>query len=313
MISVAIGALAMGFMFAPLAMGVFLSYRILGFPDITVDGSFALGAVLTSRMIILGVEPMTATLIGMLGGALAGMLSGLLITRFGIEKLMAGILVMIALYSINFMILQQGSYAYNYDITLYNYASDAAEVMFGTAYRSEFLGLDYSPVRLVAMLFAGGMALLIAYVLLAFFRTRFGLSLRAAGSNPHAIRALGANVSVRIIAALAVSNAMAALSGAVWAQYYGSASLDDGVGMIVIGLACVLIGDAFLNRRSFGIRIFGAILGASIYELIRSYIMLTGLAGDYFKLITAVIVLLALLLPPRVRALRQRRTQEGGN
>lgn len=305
MISVSIGALAIGFILAPLAMGVFLSYRILRFPDITVDGSFALGAVLTARMIQEGVEPVTATLIGMLGGAFAGLLSGLLITRFGIEKLLAGILVMIALYSVNFWILGQGSYSYNYDITLYTYARSAAEAIFGGTAMQTVLGISYSPIRTTIMLFSGGMATLIGWLLFWFFRTRFGLSMRAAGSNEQSVRALGANVPVRIIAALAVSNALAALSGAVWSQYYATAALDDGMGMLVVGLACVLIGEAFLRRRSFGVRMFGAILGAAIYELIRSYIMLTGLAGDYFKLITALIVLIALLLPGRLRAFGQ--------
>jgi len=312
MISVSIGALAIGFILAPMAMGVFLSYRILRFPDMTVDGSFATGAVLSAQMILMGIEPVTATLIGMLGGAAAGFLSGLLVTRFGIEKLLAGILVMIALYSINFGILGQGSYHFNEEMTLYSYARTAAESLFGGTELQEVNGVTYSPVRTVIMLLSGGMTLIIGGILFWFFRTRFGLSMRAAGSNEQSARALGANVPVRIMAALAVSNGLVALSGAVWSQYFGSAALDEGVGMLVVGLACVLIGDAFLRRRSFGARLFGAVLGAAIYELIRSYIMLTGLAGDYFKLITALIVLIALLLPGRIRALRQPSPRVGG-
>ncbi|MDT8322637.1 MAG: ABC transporter permease [Bacteroidota bacterium] len=312
MISVSIGALAIGFILAPLAMGVFLSYRILRFPDITVDGSFALGAVITARMIICGVDPVTATALGMLGGAVAGLVTGLLITRFGIEKLLAGILVMIGLYSVNFWILGQGSYPYNQDITLYTYASSVAQTVFGGTAMQSVLGLSHSPVRTVVMLLSGVTAALIGWLLFWFFRTRFGLSMRAAGSNEQSVRALGANVSVRIIAALAISNALAAFSGAVWAQYYATVALDEGMGMLVVGLACVLIGEAFLRQRSFGVRLFGAVLGAAVYELIRSYIMLTGLAGNYFKLITALIVLIALLLPARIRALRQQAASAGG-
>jgi putative ABC transport system permease protein len=312
MISVSIGALAIGFILAPLAMGVFLSYRILRFPDITVDGSFAMGAVLAASLIRVGVEPVTATLVGMLGGGVAGLLSGLLITRFGIEKLLAGILIMIALYSVNFWILGQGSYSYNYDTTLYTYARGAAQAVFGGTAMQTFLGIPYSPVRTIIMLFSGGMAAVIVWLLFWFFRTRFGLSMRAAGSNEQSVRALGANVPVRIMAALVVSNGLAALSGAVWSQYYGTVALDEGMGMLVVGLACVLIGEAFFRQRSFGVRLSGAILGAAIYQLIRSYIMLTGLAGDYFKLITALIVLLALLLPGRIRALRQQSPRIGG-
>lgn len=305
MISVTIGALAIGFILAPLAMGVFLSYRILRFPDITVDGSFALGAVLTARMIIVGMDPVTSTLIGMLGGVVAGFLSGLLITRFGIEKLLAGILVMIGLYSVNFWILGQGSYSYNEDVTLYTYARSAAQELFGGTAMQSVGSISYSPIRTVIMIFSAGMAATIGWILFWFFRTRFGLSMRAAGSNEQSVRALGANVSLRITATLSVSNALAALSGAVWGQYYATVALDEGVGMLVVGLACVLIGEAFMRRRSFGVRLFGAVLGAAIYELIRSYIMLTGLAGNYFKLITALIVLIALLLPGRIRAMRR--------
>jgi putative ABC transport system permease protein len=311
MIWVAIGALATGFILAPLALGVFLSYRILRFPDITVDGSFALGAVLAARMIFLGVEPISATAIGLLGGGVAGLCTGLLITRFGIEKLLAGILVMIALYSVNFLVLQQGSYSYNYDVTLYTYAQHGAEFLFGTASRSSVLGVEFSPVRLTAMLFSAAMAFSFSGLMFLFFRTRAGLAMRAAGANDAAIRALGANVSLHVTAVLAISNALAALSGAMFAQYYGTASINDGAGMIVTGLACVLIGEAFLQRRVFGVRLFGAILGAAIYMLIRSYILYTGLAENYFKFFTALIVLLALLLPPWIRRLRQNSVAQG--
>ncbi|MCB2205301.1 ABC transporter permease [bacterium] len=310
MMIVLIGALAMGFMFAPLAMGVFLSYRILRFPDVTVDGSFVLGAVIAARLIDLGMDPISATVLGALGGIGSGMMTGLLITRFKIERMLAGILVAMALYGINLIILTQGSFAYEGHITLYEYARDLAEAVFGTRYVTQGLGVQYSPARLVSMLFSGGMVLVLSTAMVLFFRTRFGLAMRAAGSNGQATRAVGANVSLHIVATLAVSNALAALTGAIWTQYYGSVALTDGVGYIVIGLACVLIGETFLKNRTFAVRLLSAILGATIYELIRSLLMYTGLTGDYFKLISTIIVLLALLVPDRVRALRQRRIEQ---
>jgi putative ABC transport system permease protein len=311
MISVTIGALSLGFIFFPLALGVFISYRILRFPDITVDGAFSLGAVISARMLIAGVEPITATLFGMLAGALAGLLTAVLITRFDIQKLLAGILVMTALYSVNVLILGQGSYSFNDEVTLYRYAQDAALSLFGTKGAATILGVRVFATKFMVMLFAGALALVLLTVLSLFFRTRFGLALRGAGENPSAVRAVGANVSLMIVSTLMLSNALAALSGSMFAQQLDTADTSNGIGMIVTGLACVLIGDAFFGRKSFRLRLFGALIGAVLYYIIIGWLMLTGEVENALLLFTALFVFLALVLPRWLHTLLKRETPEG--
>jgi putative tryptophan/tyrosine transport system permease protein len=298
MISVVIGGLLIGFILTPLALGVFISYRMLRFPDLTVDGAFASGAVISARLIMLGWDPLTATMAGMAGGAVAGLLTGLLATRFGIRRLLAGILVMTALYSINLYILGKPSHAFNEEITLYTWAQQFSLWIFGPVLSIDLGASRIFPVKLVSLVFAGGTALLIVTALYLLFKTQFGLGMRAAGDNASAASAMGVNVPRMIISALVISNALAALSGAIFAQELGSAGFDLGLGMIVTGLACVIVGGALFRRSRFSMQLVATVAGTLLYRLIISLLLLAGVVSTDLRLLTAAFVLIALLLPP---------------
>jgi putative ABC transport system permease protein len=306
-ISAVVSALAQGFILAPLALGVFLSYRILRFPDLTVDGSFGTGAVVTAALMIGGMNPVPATLMGMLGGGIAGLCTALLVTHLGIRKLLAGILVMTALYNINAHILGGGSYPFIDEVTLSTYAEAAARALFDTDRMLVFLGMPFSSQNMVWVLFAGAVSVVLLAVLTVFFRTRFGLAMRAAGGNPSAARAVGANVSTMVVSTLVLSNALAALSGAMFAQFFRAAAITDGTGMIVMGLAYVLVGSTLFGQRRFALRLLGAVVGTLLYHLIIAVIVQSGEVQD-LKLVAAAVVLCALILPPFMRKMFSRRS-----
>ncbi|MCZ7555113.1 MAG: ABC transporter permease [Bacteroidia bacterium] len=306
MISVIIGGLLIGFILTPLALGVFISYRMLRFPDLTVDGAFACGAVVSARMVLYGWDPLSATLLGMCGGAVAGLLTGLLATRFGIRRLLAGILVMTALYSVNLYILGKPSHAFNEEITLYNWAREVAVWFFGPEPSVILLGSRIFTVKLVSLVFAGCTSVLIVAGLYWLFKTQYGLAMRAAGDNPEAAAAMGVNVERMVIIALALANALAALSGSIFAQELGSAGFDLGLGMIVTGLACVIVGGALFRRSRFSMQLVATVIGTLLYRLIISLLLLAGVVSTDLRLFTAVFVLLALLVPSALdRWLRQ--------
>lgn len=297
MLTMILSGLATGFLFAPLALGVYISYRLLRFVDITVDGTYALGGVLMARLLMEGLDPVTATLLAVIGGGMFGACTGVLVTRFGIQRVLAGILVMIALYSVNMFLLGKSEHSFLYEITLYEYAEWSAAVVFGSVDAMSVLGTTFFPVRLMSLFFSIVIVLLILLLLLLFFRTRIGLALRGAGNSESALRAQGANVPLLLIVALAVSNGLAALSGALMAQELGTAGNMHGVGMIVTGLACVMIGDAFFARRTFIWRFSGAIFGALIYRLLIALLMHAGLFDSDIKFFTAMFVVILLVLP----------------
>ncbi len=314
MMSVFIGGLLVGCILAPLALGVFISYRLLRFPDLTVDGSFAVGAVLSARLILDGWDPASATFAGMIGGALAGLLTGLLAEVFNVRKLLAGILVMTALYSINLYILGKPSHSFNDEVTLYTWAQQASVWMFGPESFIVVSGAKIFPTKLVSLLFAGSTTILLLLSLQALFRSHLGLAIRAAGDNPAAARALGVNVSTMVILSLMLSNAMAALSGALLAQELGSAGFDHGLGMIVTGLACVILGGAFFRRSRFSVQLLSTVLGTLVYRLIIAFLLLLGVVSTDLRLFTAAFVLLALLLPGLLSGMNRRAgaKREGG-
>jgi len=305
----AIRSLTQGFILVPLALGVFLSYRILRFPDLTVDGSYSFGAILAGVMIISGFDPVWATLAGMLGGAAAGLCSGYLITRFGIQRILAGILVTLALYSVNFYILGKGSHAWaDGDVTLYEHAMAIGYTLFGTEGEVYFLGLKLFAPKVVMMYIGAALTMVLLAGLILFFRTRLGLAMRAGGECPSAAHAMGANVPRLIVMTMVLSNALVGLSGALFAQHFYGPDTRIGLGQIVIGLACVLLGDAFFGRRSFSTRLFGTTFGAILFNLIIALILLIGDLEELLNLLTALFVFLALVIP---RWLRGRLSEAG--
>ncbi len=307
MLTMVIGGLSLGFILVPLALGVHISYRMLRFTDISVDGTFALGAVVAARLIMTGMEPLSATLLAAIAGALAGASTGTLITRFGIQRILAGILIMTALYSVNSYILGQPQFDYAMHTTTVTYAESAAAALFGDLDARVLLGMKFFPRAVISLLFSGLISLVIIGGLLLFFRTRIGLAVRGAGSNEAAMRALGADVPWMLIIALSVSNGLAALSGALFTQELATVSVNDGVGMIVTGLACVMLGDAFFGRKTFAVRFVGAVVGALLYRTLIALFTFSDILSLDVRLVTAVFVTIALVMPRLLQKLRTAR------
>ena len=291
-----IGALTIGLILSLLAMGVFISFRIFAMPDITADGSITLGASIAAVLLVHGVNPLLATAAGALGGALAGAVTGLLHTKFKINSLLAGILVMTALYSVNLHVMGRSNVPLMQARTLVTLGESAGTALFGVGplnIAGWSVGSGDAAVLLFALLFAAGAGA----VLYVFFRTNLGTALRATGDNPQMIRALGANVERNLVLGLALSNGFVALSGALLAQYQGFADAQMGIGMIVWGLASVIIGEALTATRSLGLTLVGAIMGSVLFRLLVAIALRWGLNPNDLKLITALFVFAALVLP----------------
>ena len=292
-----IGALTMGLVLSLLALGVFISFRIFEFPDITAEGSITLGAAVAAVLLSQGVHPFAATAAAFAAGALAGTTTGVIHTRFGINKLLSGILVMTALYSINLHVMGRSNVPLLSARTMATLAEHAVASMRGSAGEFHVWGWSIG-LRDGAMLLAALLVVTLAGVLLyAFFKTNLGTAMQAAGDNAQMIRALGVNVDTMIVLGLALSNALIALSGALLAQYQGFADVQMGIGMVVWGLASIIIGEALVGVRQLGFIITGAVLGSVLFRLLVAIALRAGLNPNDLKLVTAVFVFAALILP----------------
>jgi putative tryptophan/tyrosine transport system permease protein len=304
-----LGALTIGLILALLALGVLVSFRIFGMPDITADGSITLGAAVTAVLCAKGTNPLLATAIGTASGALAGALTGILHTKFKINALLAGILVMTALYSVNLRVMGRSNVPLMQHTTLGTWGEDFGKRVFGEE-GTMILGWRVGSSELALMLGALFISSLIAFALFMFFRTHLGTAMRATGDNPQMIRALGANVETHIILGLALSNGLIALGGSLLAQYQGFADAQMGIGMIVWGLASVIIGEALTGSRSLGLTLVGAIMGSVLFRLLVAIALRWGLNPNDLKLITALFVFAALVLPGLLSRFRRKRAVE---
>jgi len=283
------GAAAQGLAWGIMAIGVYITYRVLDVADLTVDGSIATGGAVCAVAITLGVNPWIAMLLAVIAGMLAGFISGVLHTACGIPAILAGILTQLALYSLNLRIMAIGSE----DTTKATLALsvDSHDLLLSSRYVRE-LGLN-NPIILLVIVVA-----VIVAALYLFFGTEIGSALRATGCNPNMARAQGINTNKSKILALVVSNAMVALAGALIAQYQGSAAVDMGRGAIVIGLAAVIIGEVLLARaRNFALKLLSCVVGAIIYYLVITLVLRLGLESTDLKLLTAVVVAAFLSVP----------------
>ncbi|MGO1542770.1 MAG: ABC transporter permease [Gulosibacter sp.] len=291
-----IGAFELGIIYAVVALGVYLTFRVLNFPDLTVDGSFTTGGATGATLITMGLDPITSTLIAFVVGALAGCVTGLLHTKGKIDGLLAGILTMIGLWSINLRLM--GLSTINTETGegispgLANVSLLRADTVFTPLREAGMLGTWFGPLLLFGGVFV--LKLLIDW----FLATDRGLALQATGNNEQMIRSLGANTDNQKILGLALSNGLVAAGGSLVAQYQGFADISMGVGLILIGLASVIIGQAFFGNSRVWLATLGVIIGALLYRLI-IFAALTygGLNPNDMKLITAIIVVIALLLP----------------
>ena len=292
-----IGALTVGLILSLLALGIFISFRIFEYPDITADGSITLGASVAAVLLVHGTHPLAATAIAAAAGSLAGMTTGLIHTRFRINNLLSGILVMTALYSINLHIMGRSNVPLVEQRSLATIAEHAAARLAGGTADVRVFGWEVT-VRDLAMLgFALAAAVAVGALLYAFFKTDLGSAMQAAGDNAQMIRALGVNVENMIVLGLAISNGLVALSGALLAQYQGFADVQMGIGMIVWGLASVIIGEALIGVRKLGYLIAGAIMGSVLFRLMVAIALRAGLDPNDLKLVTAAFVFAALVVP----------------
>jgi putative tryptophan/tyrosine transport system permease protein len=300
-----IGALTIGLILSLLALGVFISFRIFEFPDITADGSITLGGAVTGVLLVAHVHPVIATAAAFLAGALAGMTTGILHTRFKINGLLSGILVMTALYSVNLHIMGKSNLPLLSERTLASMAESTTLSVVGTT-EVQLLGWAVSTRDAAVLVLALAMAAIVGTLLYLFFRTNLGTAMQAAGDNPQMIRALGVNVDNMIILGLSVSNGLIALSGGLLTQYQGFADVQMGIGMVVWGLASIIIGEALVGVRDLGFVIIGAVMGSILFRLIVALALRGGLNPNDLKLITAAFVFLALVLPSLLKRTRRR-------
>jgi putative ABC transport system permease protein len=292
-----VGSWTVGLILGLLALGVFISFRIFAFPDITADGSLTLGAAVAAALIAHGYSPWAATAAAMFAGALAGGTTGVLHTRFGINGLLAGILVATALYSVNLHVMGRSNIPLLDARTVGSDIVDATLKVSGPAPKVRLLGREIRFLDAVNLAAAAALVIALGATLYAFLRTGLGTAMRATGDNPRMIRSLGVDVGRMITLGLMMSNALVALSGAFLAQYQGFADIQMGIGMIVWGLASVILGQALVGSGGLGLSIAGAVLGSLLFRLLVAMALRWGLNPNDLKFITAVFVFAALVLP----------------
>lgn len=300
-----VGAWTVGLILSLLALGVFISFRVFKFPDITTEGSITLGAATAAVLLVHGVPTPLATLSGFVVGALAGAVTGVLHTRFNINGLLAGIIVMTALYSVNLRIMGQSNIPLINVATLATDAEHLGQALFGV----ESLAVWGWTIGVRdALTLAASLAIVVVTggLLYLFLRTHLGTAMRATGDNDQMMRALGVNVGNMLILGLALANGLVGLSGALLVQYQGFADVQMGIGMVVWGLASVIIGEALVGTQQLGYVIIGAVMGSVLFRLLVAVALRAGLSPNDLKLITAVFVFAALVLPGALARLRQR-------
>ena len=278
-----LGTLEIGLIYGLVAMGVYLTFRILDFPDLTVDGSFTLGAAVTATLIVTGFNPYLSTLLGTLAAASAGLVTAWLNLRFNILHLLASILTMTALYTINLRVMGKPNVALIMEPTVL------------TPFES--LGI---PAMYMKVIFVGFCAITAGLLVAWFLYTQYGLAMRAVGSNKRMAQANGIVVNEKVYVGLALSNGLVGLAGALFAQTNGFADSTMGIGTIVVGLAAVIIGESLFGSRSLLIIVMSCILGSILYRLAVSMALnsdFLGFQASDLNLITAVLVTLSLIFP----------------
>jgi len=294
MISTAVifSALELGCIYALVALALFLSFRVLNIADMTTDGSFTLGCAVSATVAVAG-HPLLALPAAMLAGACAGSVTALLQTRLKIPSILAGIITNTGLYTVNLAVM--------------GFSSNVNMMRSATLFTlvQPYLGSFYKLIPAAVLTVFVGLALVL------FLRTRLGLSIRATGDNPDMVRASSINTGFTITIGLMLSNSMTALSGAVLAQYQKTADINLGTGMVIIGLASLIIGETLLPKGKMWMKAMGAILGSIVYRFIIAIALRLDLPSECLKLISATIVALAIGLPA-IKAAARPATGKGG-
>ena len=288
-----LGAVEIGLIFGLVALGVFLSFRIINFPDLTVDGSFPLGGAVAATLIVAGWNPFVASFVAFLAGGLAGAVTAWLNVRLKIMQLLASILVMIALYSVNLRVMGGPNVPLINEPTLFTMLQpDSVE--------------DYVMRPLILLVFVIAAKLALDW----FFNTERGLAIRSTGSNPRMARAQGVNTGAMILLGMAISNALVGLAGALFVQTQGGSDISMGIGTIVIGLAAVIVGESILPSRRIVYATLAVIVGAIVYRFFIAAALnsdFIGLKAQDLNLVTAALVTVALVIPQLKRKLSSRK------
>lgn len=281
--SLIVGAIEIGCIFGICSLGLFMAFRILNLPDLTVDGSFVTGLAFSAIFSLQG-QPLLGILAGMIGGALAGVVTGVLHTKFKIQEILAGILTMTALYSINLKIMSDQPSIFFYD-----------KVTIFTPFLNKFMFMGVDLGKLLVLVFFV-IVVIVIYVL--FFKTLTGLALRATGDNEAMVRSSSINTDRMKILGFAITNAVVALGGGLYAQYNQTAAHGAGVGTLVLCCASIIIGETVFGKRKGMLHYcIAVVLGAILYRLLISYAFVLGLPASDLKLFSASIVIIAMVLP----------------
>ncbi len=272
-----------GMVYAFVALGVYITFRVLAFPDLTVDGSFPLGGAVAAILIVNGVNPWLATIAAIAAGLCAGLMTSLLNTKLRINALLAGILMMVALYSINLLIMGRSNIPLLREVTVFDNVSQLLGMRTGIT---------------LSIIFCGVVLVFVLLILNWFLRTEIGLALRATGDNEQMVRGLGASTDMTTILGVSISNGLVALAGALIAQNQGFSDVGMGIGMIVMGLASVIIGEGLFRPRGVTSVLLAVVGGAFVYRLfIGIALRYNWVSPSNLKLITAMLVVIALTIP----------------
>lgn len=274
-----LGALEQGFIYALVALALFLSFSILNIADLSTDGCFTLGCAV-SAIVTVGGHPVLALFAAMLAGVCSGFVTAILQTKLGVESILAGIIVNTGLYTINMAVM---GFVANVNVF-------GCDTVFAKA--KDKLPMEYSKLIIIVSI-----VVIIGLFLAIFLKTKLGLSIRATGDNVHMVRASSINPAFTITVGLCVANALTALSGGILAQYQKSANIDVGTGMVTIGLASLIIGETLFSKRSIRTRIVGVILGSCLYRIVIALALRLNIPADFLKLISASIVAIAIIIP----------------
>ena len=276
------GAVSQGILWGIMALGIYLTYRILDVADLTVDGSFALGGCTCAALITAGLNPYLSLIVAIFAGMLAGFVTGILHTKCQIPAILAGILTQIGLYSINLRIMGRSNTPLLKVPTIFKGIAEA--IGLAQNWVSMIVGLIFTIILIVFLYW--------------FFGTEIGSAIRATGNNENMVRSLGMNTNTHKVLGLAISNGLVALSGALVTQSQGYADVKQGTGAIVIGLASIIIGEVIFGKKtSFGTKLVSGVVGSIIYRIIVAVVLQMGLNTDDLKLLTAILVAAALTVP----------------
>lgn len=306
-----IGAVTIGLILAPLALGVFISFRVYNTLDLTVDGSFGLGTAVVAALLLQDAPPVAATVVATIAGGAAGLVTGFLHTRLLVSALLAGVLTSTALYSVNLFLMRGGNVSLTSSDTVMAAAERLGRRFLGIPDSVTLFGTVVSGSRVAELVLMALLAGVLAVALALFLRTDLGMAMRASGNNPQMARSVGIDVDRMVVAGLALSNGLVALAGALFAQYEGFANIQMGVGAVVMGIATLLVGETLVGRRTLARSLAGAVVGAVVFRLIVASAIRAGLSPNALKLVTAALVLAVLVLPQLGRRVRRAGMAEG--